>query len=196
VTFGILPPALYGAQWLRGPIYPKESARFVLGEDADVYTSLDKKERLSKGAVVTTRGNVFVCPVTNLAPAYDLKPVTGYKADSASGGQRGVVLWQILDPLGATDTVRWKITVGVADMYSLTLRYADTTGSKKSLLMEIIDASGIILKKESLSLAVTPPGKWGYVTTDTGGMINAGYYTIRLTATDAEGLVLSGLDVQ
>lgn len=196
VTFGILPPALYGAQWLRGPIHPKDPARFVLGEDADVYTSLDKKERLAKGAVITARGDVFVCPVTSLAPAYDLKPVTGYKVDSASGGQRGVVYGKSSIRLSASDTVHWKVAVGVADMYSLTLRYADTTGSKKTLLMEIIDASGTVLKKENLSFAVTPSGKWGYVTTDTGGMINAGYYTIRLTATDADGLVLSGLDVQ
>jgi hypothetical protein len=208
MMFGQLPPALYGAEWLRGPIHPNESVRFVLGADADVYSALDKKERRKKGSVITAKGDVFVCPVTSLVPAYDLKPVTGYKADSASGGQRAVVYGKSAIRLGATDTVRWNVTVGVADMYSLTLRYADTTGSIKTLFMEVIDASGIILKKESLSFAVTPPGKWGYVTTDTGGMINAGRYAIRLMATGAkepagaeesagaEGLVLSGLDIQ
>jgi beta-galactosidase len=199
------------------------------------------RKRFAKGAevvlgdkdyIVTPPGaaqyTIAVCPVTaGLAPAYDLKPVTSYRADSArlssAGVSRRVVYGKsaiefagsptaantpAVNKNGSPGSAAWDISVGVADTYSLTFRYADTVGGKRTLLMEIIDVSGTVLRKEHLVFSVSVAGKWGYVTTDTGGMINAGRYTVRLRAigsegaTDpkatagAEGLILSGLDIQ
>jgi beta-galactosidase len=188
------------------------------------------RKRFAKGAAVVLGDKpspytVAVCPVTpGLAPAYDLKPVTGYKVDSVRLSGEGVSRIKVYGKpaigfagaagsaakayVGAASpaTAAWNISVGVADTYSLTFRYADTTGAKKTLLMEIIDASGTVLRREKLVFAVSTAGKWGYVTTDTGGMINAGNYIVRLSAAGAdagakdsagaEGLILSGLDVQ
>jgi beta-galactosidase len=47
-----------------------------------------------------------------------------------------------------------------------------------------------------VELVPSKPGKWNYLTTSTGTMINAGSYRVKLTATDAAGLSVSGLEVQ
>ena len=254
IAFTSLPPLLYGAEWLRGPLRAGHGPRFTVEQESDVYIALDsaagerplwmkdyedggaflrsdrcfrvyRKRFVSSAAVVLgdepSPYTVAVCPVTpGLAPAYDLKPVTGYKVDSARLSGEGVSRLKVYGksaigfaaPVGdaantataSPATATWHISVGVADTYSLTFRYADTTGARKTLLMEIIDASGTVLRKENLIFAVSAAGKWGYVTTDTGGMINAGNYNVRLSASSAgagadnsaEGLILSGLDVQ
>lgn len=56
--------------------------------------------------------------------------------------------------------------------------------------------SGTVMKTESMEFTNTREGKWNYFTTTTGSMINAGKYTVRITAVDAEGVAVGGLDVQ
>ena len=53
-----------------------------------------------------------------------------------------------------------------------------------------------MLKTEDVSLVHTREGKWNTVTISTGTMINAGSYRVVITTKNAEGLVLSGIDVQ
>jgi beta-galactosidase len=264
ISFCSLPPALYGAQWLRGPVHPGTGGPvFTVSEEADVYIALDSvhgqkpswmkdymdtrsflrsdqdggrrfniyRKRFAKGATVVVGSSpaehaadqhaagsytVAVCPVTGLAPAYDLKFIASYKPDSARLSGTGIIRRTVYGksaiefvaggnreaadenaPAGKAgpSTATWNISVGVADAYSLTVRYADTSGSKKTLLLELIDASGTVLRRKDLVCSVSAAGKWNYATTDTGGMINAGYYTVRLSAAGGE-LMLSGLDVQ
>ena len=39
-------------------------------------------------------------------------------------------------------------------------------------------------------------GKWNYITTDTGTMVNAGRYSLVIDAVKASGLYVSGLEIQ
>ena len=62
--------------------------------------------------------------------------------------------------------------------------------------MEISMADGTIIKNEKIVFTTSKEGKWSYITTNTGSMINAGNYSIKIIAEDAIGIGISGLDVQ
>lgn len=124
---------------------------------------------------------VIACPVTMLEPAYDSKPVTTYKAAKArvSG-----------------DTVEWDLSVGVADTYSLTIKYRYLPVAAGQGVLELRMVDGTLLKKDSVTLLSTPATKWNYLNSSTGTMINAGHYTVRLIAALHEGGRADELQVQ
>ena len=97
-------------------------------------------------------------------------------------------------PAGAQ--IDFTITPGVADVYSITFRYSNTGAETRKGSWQLIAADGTVMKTEAIEFTNTREGKWNYFTTTTGSMINAGKYTVRITATDAEGVAVGGLDVQ
>lgn len=146
---------------------------------------------------------VFALPSSQLEPAHDLKTVSSYKAADAKligssigkadflGKQRA----KINKPSG--DMIEWTIQTGVGDTYSLTVKYHNPHQRVLKAQIEMFAADGTLMKKaETIELAPTKEGKWNYVTTNTGTMINAGTYRVRLIAVDAEGVLLDALDVQ
>ncbi|HEY4209065.1 MAG TPA: malectin domain-containing carbohydrate-binding protein [Puia sp.] len=170
--FAALPPELYGADWVRGPHRRGEDlASFQLTDTADVWV-LDGagwvRKRWPRGAAVALDGRtVAVTPVTRLETAFDQKPMVSYKTARA---------W------AAGDTVEWDIETGVADKYSLTLKYRWRGVSPLMGRLTISLENGTVIREEDLRFTTTPEGKWGYLTTSTGGMVNAGKYKIRLVA--------------
>jgi beta-galactosidase len=53
-----------------------------------------------------------------------------------------------------------------------------------------------MMLNESVQFNFTNPGKWNQFTLNTGNMINAGNYTVKLEIKNAEGLAISGIDIQ
>jgi beta-galactosidase len=47
-----------------------------------------------------------------------------------------------------------------------------------------------------LHFTLTRAGKWNQLTFNTGGMINAGSYTIKLILENAAGVAVSGIEIQ
>jgi beta-galactosidase len=145
---------------------------------------------------------VMVTPVTTLQPAFDLKSVTGYKMPQAVIKGDGVERQTINNrdavlftkPVGGQ--VTFTIDIGVADMYSLTFRYNNPASKPCKATWQLIAADGTLMKTEAMELTNTREGKWNYFTTTSGTMINAGKYTVRITAEDAQGVAVGGLDVQ
>lgn len=145
---------------------------------------------------------VFVLPVTHLQPAYDLKSTTTYKAiDGVLEGKeitKTVLMDKTRIVFNATDqgVLTWNISVGVADTYSLTIKYHNPTDQPLKARLEFLSADGTLMKTEVAEFAPTKEGKWNYLNTNTGSMINAGSYKVRLIATESKGLAVDALDVQ
>ncbi|MGI4869883.1 MAG: malectin domain-containing carbohydrate-binding protein [Janthinobacterium lividum] len=145
---------------------------------------------------------VLATPASNLEPAYDLKPVVGYKPATALASGPGMVRETVNTKESVSfreasgGALAWPIQVGVADTYSLTFRYANSQARPLKATLTVTLGNGTLIKTEPLELLPSKPGKWSYLATTTGTMINAGTYTVRLTAVDAAGLSVSGLDVQ
>jgi uncharacterized membrane protein len=62
--------------------------------------------------------------------------------------------------------------------------------------MELSAADGTIMKSEMLKFKPVQKNKSGTVATTTGTSINAGNYNVILTPVEANGLVISGIEIQ
>lgn len=164
--------------------------RFEAGQVVDINSSSDK-----------TFFMVMVKAPTTIEPAYDLKPVTSYKMANTiiTGDVKKETINQretAVFSSGNTSSVAWDISIGAADAYSLTIRYVNPSDNILEGTLELLQADGTLLKKEKVVFTPSKPGKWNYIATATGSMINAGNYSIRITATAAGALGIGGLDVQ
>ncbi|MCC3160379.1 DUF4982 domain-containing protein [Hymenobacter sp. 15J16-1T3B] len=144
---------------------------------------------------------VAAARTSNIEPAYDLKAVVGYKPAAARLSGPGLVRETVNTKESVTfkeaaGALEWTIQTGVADVYSLTLRYANPLPRPLTGKLTVSAADGTLLREEAVELVPSKPGKWNYLASSTGTMINAGSYRIKLTTTDAAGLSVSGLDVQ
>jgi hypothetical protein len=164
------------------------------------------RQRFPAGTTVALGASsclVAVQRASTIEPAYDLKPITGYKPATARVSGPGMVKETVNTKESLTfkeasgGAVEWTIQTGVADTYSLTFRYANQLAKPLTAKLTIMGADGkLLIKEETVALPPSKPGKWSYLATSTGTMINAGRYRVRLTATDAAGLSVSGLEVQ
>lgn len=195
--------------WLQG----FEDTKSMI-ENSDGKTFKVYKKRFAKGTTVvlgntggslhgaTAMYTVVVAPASTIEPAYDLKPVTSYKAFEAT--LKGHVVKGKVDEKDraifkqeATDNlVEWRISTGVADVYSLTISYNNPHEKILKGKLQFLSADGTLMKEEEVQFTPTRPTKNNYINSSTGTMINAGHYQVRLTAEDAEGLSINALDVQ
>jgi hypothetical protein len=161
------------------------------------------RKRFGKGASVQIPSalTTAVLPATTLQPAFDLKKSETYKSHIAKftsnikattvNEKDAVTFYK-----ASGDVLEFTFSVGVADTYSLTLRYANTLPKVMKAKLQLVMADGTLLKEEVVDLTTSKPGKWNYLNGTSGSMINAGTYKYRVIAIDAEGLSVSALDVQ
>ncbi|UOR03573.1 malectin domain-containing carbohydrate-binding protein [Hymenobacter aerilatus] len=196
--------------WLQG--YEDTKTTLELADATGAHPFRVYRKRFAAGATVTLGPDaatpntlpylVVVQRASTIEPAYDLKPVTGYKPATARTSGPGMVRETVhgkesitfKEPRGGA--LEWTFQVGVADTYSLTVRYANQLSKPLTAKLTVTLADGTVIKEEAVELVPSKPGKWNYLASSTGSMINAGSYLIKLTATDATGLSVSGLEVQ
>ncbi|MET1054088.1 MAG: glycoside hydrolase N-terminal domain-containing protein [Pedobacter sp.] len=166
------------------------------------------KKRYQKGSRPDLQGinqplTIAINPVSSLAPAFDLKTAVNYPAVATLPASKGVVKEALMgkDRIKFVENeggvIEFNISVGVADTYSLTLKYHNPSGKEQMAQIEVLAMDGTIMKKPAvLKLAQTKAGKWSYITTDTGTMINAGQYKVRILSVDARETSIDALEVQ
>lgn len=144
---------------------------------------------------------VAALPVNKMERATDLKPVISYKPEKAVLSS-GVIIADaagkkcLLFQSAAGGTINWDISTGVADLYTLRLKYLNTTGKPLSAEVKVLAADGSVMKQEILTFSITTADKFKSLETTTGTSINAGNYKVLITAKDAKGLAISGLEIQ
>ena len=62
--------------------------------------------------------------------------------------------------------------------------------------MQLLAADGTVMKEEELSFKPVAKNKSGTVVTNTGTSINAGNYKLVITGIKADGLAVSGIEMQ
>jgi len=178
----------------------KTSIENNAGQSFKVY-----RKRFSKGAQITL-GNkvstVALVPPSNLEPAYDLKKLTSYKATDAVLKGQSIVREDLMGKQRVSfkaqtgGILEFSIAVGVADTYSLTIKYHNPLQKNLKAKLEFLAADGTLMRTENADFVPAKEGKWNYYNTTTGSMINAGAYKLRIIATDAKDLTFDALDVQ
>lgn len=96
---------------------------------------------------------------------------------------------------GTKNSIEWNISTGLAQVYALRFKYMNVTGKPMSVRMQLIDSKGVVLKDDILTFPDTPD-KWKMVSTTTGTFINAGYYQVKLSGEEMNGLSFDALDIQ
>ena len=243
IHFSQLPPALYGADWIKTSAKTTSShpESFSVTAASDVYIAMNvkaedrpqwlkdyqptglslqtdenggtdfalyKKRYAANSTVFLSpyandgKYTVAVLPVTTLEPAVDLKRSVKYDVANALIQGDGI----ILDTLNKKKVLRFTasaaskatliITPGVADSYNLNFKYYNTSSQVFKVDMQLQAADGTIMKSEVLNFKPLTKGKSATVSATTGGSINAGNYKVILTAIDAKGLIISGLEMQ
>src|SRR5436190_2791793 len=144
---------------------------------------------------------IMISPATNMQPAYDLKPVTQYKTNVVNlndavvkdsvNGRYCVVIKN-----NKQAVIEYPVQTGVADIYSITMKYFYATNKLVKGKLQLIGAGNSMMLEEQVQFTFTNPGKWNQFTINTGNMINAGNYIVRLIIESAEGLAISGIDIQ
>lgn len=163
------------------------------------------KKRFAKGETLSipVDSSVILClqPANNMQPAYDLKPVTQYKTNVARPGD-GVVKdsvngrFCVLVRTSEQAIVDYPVQTGVADRYSITVKYFYDKEQAVKGRLQLIGPGNTLMQEEAVSFGFTRPGKWNQFTVNTNSQINAGNYIIRLVVEQATGLAFSGIDVQ
>lgn len=138
---------------------------------------------------------------SGLQPAFDLKESTSYKAyQSTRYNAMQQVHFQKGERLQYTSNDGWmefEIKVGVADVYALMLKYHNASKETREATIELITMDDVVLKSaEKVRLEPTRDGKWNYIDTDTGTMINAGTYRVRVTSIDAKDIYIDAVEVK
>ncbi|MES2447419.1 MAG: malectin domain-containing carbohydrate-binding protein [Bacteroidota bacterium] len=191
--------------WLSGYENTKSVAVNSAGVKFNVFRkrfAKGDKVKLGEESLNTAMYTVAILPPTNLEPAYDLKTVTSYKATEAHLRGNGLMKKDLMGRArvvfneNENSVLEFKIATGVADIYSLTLKYHNPFNENLKAKLEFLSADGTLMKTENLELTPTKEGKWNYVNTNTGSMINAGSYLVRIIATETKGLYIDALDVQ
>jgi len=181
-----------------------EDTRTVI-ENSDERKFKVYRKRFSKGSTVNITNKtsvVAMVPPSNLEPAYDLKTVINYKATDAAFNGKNILKEDFLGKprvvFKSSDggVLEFSLSVGVADTYSLTIKYHNPLDKPLKAKLEFLSADGTVMKSENAEFASTKEGKWNYYNTNTGSMINAGNYKLRVIAIEANGLYVDALDVQ
>ncbi|MEH6306870.1 malectin domain-containing carbohydrate-binding protein [Olivibacter sp. CPCC 100613] len=157
--------------------------------------------KLSFGQNYLPLAPVMVVPASKLQSAHDLKTSISYKPATAAISS-GITSFQYLKkealqlPSKGPAQIEWTIKTGVADTYSMTLRYAYSGEEPVEGRLTLRNLDGRILHEEMVSFTSSRIGKWSYLYSNTATMINAGQYIVELSLSDAKALIISNLDVQ
>jgi hypothetical protein len=152
----------------------------------------------NKGELMFT---VFAVPVTNMEPATDLRKTISYNIQDAivqGGAGKDTLSGKKVARLGksAGSSVAFAISPGVADLYAIRIKYYNFTDKVLTGKMQLLAADGTLMKEEELTFKTVAKGKSGTIATSTGTSINAGNYKLVITGLDAEGLSISGVEIQ
>jgi beta-galactosidase len=203
-VFVAIPSRAVKPDWLNG----FDDTKTIVENDDSVFSTFSVfRRRFAKGSIINLSSqtnklsfSVFVLPVTNMQPAYDLKPISSYRplqatvstdAEHTTVNTRDAITFK-----SNIASLEWNVSTGVADVYSITIRYANETAKDLKAILQLLQADGTLMKEDTLNFTASKTGKWNYTATNTGSMINAGNYIIKIKAVDAIGLSISALDIQ
>jgi hypothetical protein len=143
---------------------------------------------------------LFFNPTPTLLPAFDLKQIVSIRPVqvkmNGSAVKDTINTKEAIVYNDAFASSSWPFTIGAADVYSLTIRYANTLTKEITGSIKLYGADGSLLKSANVRFTPSKTGKWNYITTDTGTMVNAGRYSLVIDAVKASGLYVSGLEIQ
>lgn len=208
--FPLLPPALYGAQWIK----PEEASRPICCtalEDIEVYVPTGQsaadtsfvKHIHRKGSVLnyTVSRPLAIQPLVDWKEEKNLRPEIKYEAEEAeqegSSWKKGAHRKRDYVKVEENTEHRmvWTISPGLAGVYALRFHFMNVSGAPIEATIRILASDGRVMKEDTIHFHPAPE-KWRMLSTTTGAYINAGHYRVEISGDKLKGLWLESLDMQ
>ncbi|MBN2165171.1 MAG: DUF4982 domain-containing protein [Marinilabiliaceae bacterium] len=174
-----------------------------------VYTKNGKlpvfTKRVTKNTLIEIQNNlpwvlIAACPVTKLEKAADQRPIVRYELDKAT-----ITNNQFLDSIASRTFVHfcrqmspqidWNISTGIADKYTIGIKYYNNTTQKIEARLMVETITGI--KMMDTYIAFEPKGdQWKTFKIQTPSTINAGDYVVKLITSGPMELKIDYLEIQ
>lgn len=128
------------------------------------------------------------------------RPMIRYEAEDAilgSGMAKGDYRKEVYVemPKSKESLIEWEINPGLAGVYLIRFRYMNMSDQSIPIRLEILAADGRVMRDDVIEF---PPAseKWRSVNTTTGSYINAGKYSVRLSAPSIDGIRIDAFEFQ
>ena len=170
------------------------------GFNYPVYT-----KRINRNTVINISQNLPIVmiaanPVTTMDKASDQRPVIKYELNKAD-----IMFNQHLDSVDGrtfvhfcrhmSPQINWNITTGIADKYTIGIKYNNSTNKVVKARMRIETSTGIAMMDQTVEFV--PNGEeWKTFRISTPSTINAGHYVVKLFSTEPTELKIDYLEIQ
>ena len=180
------------------------NAEIITDENGGTVYTVYRKRIPANSSINLTYGPESIIawqPVNNMQPAYDLKPIVQYRNNIAKLSEGAIKdslngrLCAVVNT-NAKTTIEYPIQIGAADIYSITMKYFYGNQQTVKGKLQLIGPGGSMMLEEEVSFTFTREGKWNQFTINTGNMINAGNYLVKLIIENGKELAISGIDIQ
>ncbi len=167
---------------------PKTGVKVVLDEELE-YPLYQKRIKAGEPVLLAANRGEVACalvaaiPVSTLDDARDLRPSVTYQATDAEGTRNTIFEEYLERPAQklkvAGDEVIFTFQVGLASKYGLEFRFSNPSEEDIPVEMSIESKDGRLMSTRNLEF-VPAINRWRSLRTDTGTIINAGTYKLKL----------------
>ena len=143
--------------------------------------------------------SIVAVPLYKMGEGEESRPSVKFEAEDALFSGDSIKNFKDSDYLDfgnkSPASIEWKVSTGLAGIHLMRFRYMNVSEKPIDVKFEIIAPNGAIVRNDQITFPVRDE-KWKILNTTTGGYINAGTYTIRISAESLKGLWLESFEFQ
>lgn len=186
--------------WMANFIKIKGSASNTRNIDYQVYVdTLSQGQKLNFGPVHSGDVSFAVVPYYEMGDGESDRPSLLFQAEEAKykADKTAFFRKETYVDFGkqSTPSMEWEVSTGLAGIHLIRFKYMNVSTQPIKVDFEIIADNGNIIRSDQLTFPIKDE-KWKILNTTTGGYINAGTYTIRISGDKLQGLWLESFEFQ
>ena len=186
--------------WMANFTKIKGSAVNTNGDHYQVYVdTLAKGQEFLYGPTPSESVSLAVVPYYEMGDGENDRPSTLFEAEMANYNADKTDFFRketYVDFGNKSDPfIEWEVSTGLAGNHLIRFKYMNVSTEPVKVDFNIIASNGNIIKSGQLTFPVMDQ-KWKILNTTTGGYINAGTYTIRISGNNLQGLWLESFEFQ
>ncbi|WBL24652.1 malectin domain-containing carbohydrate-binding protein [Zunongwangia sp. HGR-M22] len=170
------------------------------GKNFHVYLdTIYKKQTFNFGKEDISDFSIVAVPIYKMGEGEESRPSVKFEAEAALFSGDSIKNFKDSDYVDfgnkSPASIEWKVSTGLAGIHLMRFRYMNVSDKPIDVKFEIIAPNGAIVRNDQITFPIRDE-KWKILNTTTGGYINAGTYTIRISAESLKGLWLESFEFQ
>lgn len=186
--------------WMADFTKIKGTAANTKNQNYHVYVdTLSQNEKLEFGSVSSSEASVAVVPYYEMGEGEASRPSVLFEAEEAAYEAEKTAFFkkETYVDFGSVSPakIQWEVSTGLAGIHLLRFKYMNVSNKPIKVNFEIIADNGNSIRSDQLTFPIKNE-KWKILNTTTGGYINAGTYTIKISGDDLQGLRIESFEFQ